>query len=91
MIIAELTIEELIELKEEISLCSIYYLDYENSFGIDTHEVCDFFDGYCDYLEELMLEDGYDDNDFYDLLDRYDTIENLECWFIDSFACDCMN
>ena len=49
-----MTRETLLNLRMEICLCSLYYTDFRNSFGIDEHTVCDFFDGYADYLEELM-------------------------------------
>ena len=41
-----MTCETLWNLRMEISLCSMYYADFRNSFGIDEHAVCDFFDGY---------------------------------------------
>lgn len=75
--------ETLWQLRMEIRLCSLYYKDYKNSFGIDCHSVCDFMDGYADYLDELMRGSipDYDDVNFFDLLSRYDTPENLWDWY----------
>lgn len=63
-----MTRETLWNLRMEICLCSLYYTDFRNSFGIDEHTVCDFFDGYADYLEELMNGDeaGRGGNHFFD-------------------------
>ena len=40
--------------------------------GVEEHACCDFFDGYMEYIGELMAEDG---------LGAYDTPENLENWY----------
>ena len=76
-----LTQEQLWKLRKEIVLNSLYYKDYKNSFVIDCHDCCDFFDGYCDYLEELMIENGHTDNEFFELLSKYDTVYNLSEWY----------
>lgn len=83
------TRDKLDQLRGDIVLCSLYADDYENSFGIDRHDVQDFFDGYIEFLEELAEEDyeegraeekmGLDDLDAF--LDEYDTIGNLENWY----------
>lgn len=75
--LADLTKEQLNELRDDISLCSIFYSDYENRFGLNRCSVSAFFDGYADYLGELMQEDGHNDADFFDLLPKYDNPENL--------------
>ena len=77
----ELTESQLWKLRNEIVLCSLYYNDYENSFNLTTHSVCDFFDGYSDYLEELMVEDGFTDDDYFDQLGKYDTSSHLYEWY----------
>ena len=64
-------------LRNEIVLNSLFILDYENSFGLDPCEVNAFFDGYLDYLEDLMLEDNCSDENYFDNLEKYDTLENL--------------
>ena len=78
-----MTCETLWNLRMEIRLCSMYYADFRNSFGIDEHAVCDFFDGYTDYLEELMNSDeaGRGNNHFFDFLEQYDCPENLWNWY----------
>lgn len=78
-----MTCETLWNLRMEISLCSMYYADFRNSFGIDEHAVCDFFDGYANYLQELMNGDeaGRGNNHFFDFLEQYDCPENLWNWY----------
>lgn len=78
-----MTQEQLWGLRGQISLCSLFYSDYSNTYGIDCHVVCDFFDGYAEYLSELMNDDeqGRGDNHFFEHLDQYDTSENLWDWY----------
>lgn len=78
-----MTREALWKLRMEIYLCSLYYADYRNSFGIDRHAVCDFFDGYADYLDALMQNSipGYTDARFFVHLPKYDNAENLWDWY----------
>lgn len=78
-----MTKECLWELRKQIKLCSLYYADYRNTFDIDEHDVCDFFDSYADYLEELMYEDipGFDDATYFDHLSDFDNAENLWDWY----------
>ena len=78
-----LTKNELQELRSQISLNSIYVADYRNNMGIEEHKSCDFFDGYVDYLDELIKEDypNAKDNDWFGLLCEYDTIDNLWEWY----------
>ena len=73
----DLTINELLILRGQIKLCSLFANDYENEFDISRSQVQDFFDGYADYLEAEMIADGHTDNEFFDLLPEYDSIENL--------------
>ena len=47
-----MTKDELWALRQEIKLGSLFYADYRNSFDIDEHPVCDFFDGYLEYLDQ---------------------------------------
>ena len=77
--------EELNQLRNEIVLNSLYLSDYINSFGIDAERTCDFFDGYSEYISELMVEDGisesgFDDN-YWKHLKEYDTIETLSEYY----------
>lgn len=76
-----LTRDELWSLRQEIPIGSLYLADYENSFGIDKHEVSAFFDGYIDFLDELMQEDGVGDKDYWNSLTNYDNAENLDRWY----------
>ena len=56
-----MTKQELQQLRNEITLNSIYTSDYNNSFNIDPRQVQDFFDGYLENCE-------YIPNDYCDLL-----------------------
>lgn len=82
--------EDLWKLRCEVSVNSLYYSDFHNSFGLDTHSVSDFFDGWLDFVEELMVEDGHKDagNKFFDYFDQYDNAETLEQWYycFDNFS-----
>lgn len=75
-----MTVKELVQLRKEIVLNSIYISDYENSFNIDPHTVYGFFDGYMEYLQELEREDG-ENLDIDEFFERYDTTENLLEWY----------
>ena len=77
---AELTLEELSQLRKEINLNSIFIYDYTNSFGFNPWDICSFFDGYVSFLNELAREDGFEGIDYY--LTKYDTEENLYSWFL---------
>ena len=70
-------------LRKQIILNSLFISDYRNTFGIDPHVVCDFFDSYLSYLDEEMMQTipGYDDLQFFDLLPKFDTEENLWNWY----------
>ena len=69
---------QLWRLRLDVSLCSLFYRDYKNRYNLDVRAVCDFFDGYADYLDELMQDDGHDTNEnFFVLLEKYDTPKNL--------------
>ena len=59
-------------LTKDIVWNSIFYGDYENRYGIDTHVVCDFADGYLEWLCE-EFEEEIDKNDIktiFRVLDR---------------------
>ena len=68
-------------LRQQITLGSIYFKDYQNELGVEEHTCSDFFDGYLDYLEELMKEDGIPDDRAWDYLKYYDTREELWNWY----------
>lgn len=73
------TQEELWNLRQQIPLCSLFVKDYINTFHVDPECVCNFFDGYADYLETKMKEreDSYKDEPFHELFLKYDTPEAL--------------
>lgn len=79
--------EYLWKLRQQIVLNSIYISDYHNNMGIPEKKVCDFFDGFMSYMEELAEEDElnkllgkkYYDED--DLFERYDNEATLLGWY----------
>lgn len=79
------TKENLKQLREQIKLCSLFTHDYKNTCtNLSADATFIFFDGYADYLDELMQENneyigGY--NEFFDYLDKYDTEENLWAYY----------
>lgn len=84
----DFTTEDLRQLRNEIVLNSIYVSDYENSFGISAKSVSDFFDGYMDYLSELVEEEKGSKKDItIDEIFAKDNISTLEEWYYchDSF------
>lgn len=83
--ITQLTDEELVKLRKEIRLNSLFISDYENSFGFDPHEVCEFFDGFMSHITELEKENG-EDLPWDEFWKKYDTVENLLAWR-DCVAC----
>lgn len=78
-----LTEKALLELRSDISLNSLYVSDYKNRFNIKPLEVCNFFNGYIEFLEELAEEDNFDfDKEGYDVfLVNYDSDTNLKRWY----------
>ncbi len=95
------TREDLAKLRSEVVINSDYFTDYQNSFGIDCHSVSLFFDSYLSNISDMAREDGYlwdyaePGSEYYkegchtwsEFLEKYDTIDNLECWWgcYDSF------
>lgn len=75
-IFADLTKEELWKLRNEIVLYSCMIKDYDNSFDFYPNDICTFFDGYANYLDELAIDDGSE----YPALE-YDNEDNLWAWF----------
>lgn len=74
------TEDKLWELRMEITLNSLYVASYTNSFGIDPSKVCDFFDGYMEYLEEIASEE-YGQSVTLDQIFSFDNADNLYNWF----------
>ena len=80
------TKEDLQALRKEICLNSLFVSDYENSFGISAKSVCDFFDSYMSFIDEMANEDdfkyGYQsEHSFDEFFEKYDTIDNLLEWY----------
>jgi hypothetical protein len=73
----KLTKAELWAIRNEIVLGSMFITDYANTFGYNPKDLSYFFEGYVDYLYELMEEDGAEDKDF----EKYDNEDNLLSWF----------
>ena len=82
-----LTKEQLLQLRKEIVLNSLYFNDYKNSFGIDKNLVYNFFDSYMEYLQELETENNENlpINEFFN---KYDTSENLIEYYFYCFDYD---
>lgn len=75
------TKENLWALRKESPLCSLFYRDYKNTFGVEIHACLDFFDGYASYLEERMADAGISDAMFFEHLNEFDTPDNLYDWY----------
>ncbi len=80
------TKEDLQSLRNEIVLNSLFVSDYKNSFGISAKSVCDFFDSYMDFIDEMAKEDGFkygyqSEHTFDEFFEKYDTIDNLMEWY----------
>lgn len=71
------------ELRDQITLGSLFISDYRNTLGVDPREACDFFDGFVEFINELAADDGFDfsNGTFDELYGQYDTKENLEAWW----------
>ena len=84
-------VEDLQQLRKEIVLNSLFVSDYNNSFGISAKSVCDFFDSYMDFIDEIAKEDHFEYGDnwgnqkyphtFSEFFEKYDTIDNLLAWY----------
>ena len=68
------------QLRNEIILNSLYVADYQNSFGYTAESVCNFFDGYMEYLEELATEQ-YGNGRSLEEIFSFDNAENLSAWY----------
>ena len=76
--------EDLWALRNEVVVNSPYLSDYQNSFGLDTHSVYDFFDSWLSYMQSEMEEDGHKDagDKFFGYFDQYDNADFLWSWFM---------
>lgn len=82
MKITDLTNHEIYALRKEITLNSLFIKDYENSFGVDSNEVCNFFTGYVEYLFEIAEINFHKDLDFFEVFYLYDNYNNLINYFM---------
>ena len=59
-------------LTKDIVWNSMFYSDYQNRYGIDTHIVSDFSDGYMEWIGEVFADEIDPDNidTFFVVLDR---------------------
>lgn len=72
---------DLWKLRMEIPLGSLYVRDYENSFGFTADSVCNFFDGFLSFIEEIAIEENGSGVKWDDIIDEYDTEEYLLEWW----------
>ena len=77
----QFTKEELWALRQQIVLNSLFISDYTNTFGIDEHSVCDFFDSFIDYAQTLEKEAGLQEESTEEFFSRYDNPDFLWEWF----------
>lgn len=78
----EIKKEALIQLRKEITLGGMNIHHFTNSFNIDPTQVSIFFDGYMDYLYELMEEQGFDTPEQCNKVwDNFDNDTNLIAWY----------
>ena len=73
----ELDEDELWRIRRQIVLNSLYAPDYSVREGYNAIDLSCFFEGYVDYLYELMEENGANENEFC----KYDNKDNLFSWF----------
>lgn len=74
-----LTKKQLKQLRNEITLNSLYLNDYNNSLFIKEKTACNFFEGYIEYLYEIANNETLD---VFDLIDKYDNVDNLYNYYI---------
>ena len=74
------TKEKLWDLRQEIVLGSLFYIDYKNSFGIPKEICCNFFDGFIDDCFDIENENN-GLTDLNDIYDKYDNAEDLWNYF----------
>ena len=83
----DLTKEELWNLRKEIVLNSLYYKDYKNSFNIDEHTCCDFFDGYYEFITILAAEKHCERVLNYELISDFDDPDILYTYYCEVISC----
>ena len=73
--------EKLWKLRKEICLGSMYYSDYENSFGIPEKTCLEFFDGFIDLCFIMESESKNGLTKYEDIYNKYDNAEALWDYF----------
>lgn len=74
---------KLYNLRKEIILNSLYISDYRNTFNIPREKVCDFFEGYVDFLSDSMpVNVSINDDEYFTLLRELDNKETLWEYFM---------
>ena len=79
--------EDLAKLRSEIVLNSIFYTDYNNSFGINIHDAAAFFDGYYDFIWEMAYEKAEEEGEGTShltheyVMENFDNTDTLEEWY----------
>ena len=78
--IKDLGPRQLWKLRQEVIVNSVFISDYDNSFGIDPDEVCDFFASWLEDIEDQLKEEikGYRSDDFFNYFPRYDNYKCLK-------------
>ena len=77
--LTDLTNDELWELRQQICLNSIYFSDYYNKFKICSHECCNFFEMYVEFLSNKENWDILKTNNNEYPKDITDIIEIINC------------
>ena len=76
-----LTSAELWDIRLKVVVNSVYINDFENQYGINEVSLCNFFEGYYDFICELA-EEKIGKNIAHSLvLPHFDNEENLYRWF----------
>ena len=76
-----LTKNQLKTLRNDVVLNSLFLKDYSNNLYIKNDNVCAFFDGYMEYLNELAKNDAFS-GDVIDIITKYDNINNLYNYYL---------
>lgn len=77
-----LTRKQLINLRKQVVLNSLFYKDYANDLYISEKTCCLFFDSYINYLYELATENNDNELDVLDVIKKYDNGNNLYNWYL---------
>ena len=76
-----LTSAELWAIRSKVVVNSVYLADYENQYGISEVSLCNFFDGYYNYMWELAIEKYGKNVADKVVFNEFDTENTLYSWF----------